>query len=98
MPSPVVLAVQFAAKGPAIRRMANGRMIDSVTALVTFPVDVWFSGKRVFDAHLDFGSRKIERITLDPFGRFPDRDIADNVWPRDSTASAANARTGRRQP
>jgi hypothetical protein len=27
-----------------------------------------------------FGGRKIEKITLDPSGRFPDRDPKDNVW------------------
>jgi hypothetical protein len=31
---------------------------------------------------LDFGPRAIEKITFDPFGRFPDRNPADNVWPR----------------
>jgi hypothetical protein len=24
----------------------------------------------------------VEQVTLDPRGRFPDRDPADNVWPR----------------
>ena len=27
-----------------------------------------------------FGGRKIEKITLDPGGRFPDKDAKDNVW------------------
>jgi hypothetical protein len=44
-------------------------------------VDVWFGGSRTFTAELDFGGRAIERITLDPYGRFPDRTPADNVWP-----------------
>jgi hypothetical protein len=82
MPSPVVLEVKFAPKGPPIKRMANSRMTDSVTAVVTYPVDVWFAGSRTFKATLDFGARTIEKITLDPFGRFPDRDTTDNVWPR----------------
>jgi hypothetical protein len=43
---------------------------------------VWFNGSRTFKADLDFGGRKIAKITLDPFGRFPDRDTNDNVWPR----------------
>jgi hypothetical protein len=43
---------------------------------------VWFNGSRTFVADLQFGGRKIEKITLDPFGRFPDRNTADNVWPR----------------
>ena len=99
MPSPVVLAVQFASKGPAIRAMANSRMIDSVTALVSYPVDVWFGGSKSFKAELNFGGRKIAKLTLDPFGRFPDRDVNDNVWPRDLTAvPAAGGRRGRGGP
>ena len=82
MPSPVVLQVRFAAQGPAIRPMPNSRMIDSVTAVVTYPVDVWFAGSKTFRAELDFGGRAIERITLDPGRRFPDRVTTDNVWPR----------------
>jgi hypothetical protein len=89
MPSPVVLAVQFAATGSKVRPMKNSTMRDSVTAIVTYPVDVWFSGNRTFAATLDFGGRKIEKITLDPDGRFPDRDVSDNVWPK----SAATAQT-----
>jgi hypothetical protein len=83
MPSPIVLRVQFALTGPAIKKMPNGTLIDSVTAVVTYPVDVWFTGRRTFAAALNFGGRKIVKIELDPQGRFPDRDTADNVWPRD---------------
>jgi hypothetical protein len=82
MPSPVVLAVRFKASGPAIRPMRNAVMQDSVTAIVTFPVDIWFAGSRTFAAELTFGGRAIEKITLDPGCRFPDRDPSDNVWPR----------------
>ena len=82
MPSPVVLRVKFAPTGPAIRPMKNGIMTDSVTATVTWPVDVWFDGRRTFNAELTFGGRKIESVTFDPDCRFPDRDPADNVWPR----------------
>jgi hypothetical protein len=82
MPSPVVLRVEFASNGPAIRPMANAKMIDANTYEVTYPVDVWFNGSRTYDAVLDFGARTIMKITLDPHGRFPDRDTADNVWPR----------------
>jgi hypothetical protein len=81
MPSPVVLKVQFAATGPAVKPMANSVMADGVTAVATYPVDVWFGGSRTFTAPLDFGGRRIEGITLDPGCRFPDRDPADNVWP-----------------
>jgi hypothetical protein len=82
MPSPVVLQVKFAASGAAIRPMQNVRMVDSVTAIVTYPVDVWFAGSKTFRAELDFGGRPIEQIQLDPGGRFPDRNVADNRWPR----------------
>ncbi|MEX2284834.1 MAG: M1 family metallopeptidase [Gemmatimonadota bacterium] len=82
MPSPVVLRVKFAGTGPAIRAMPNSRMIDATTYDVTWPVDVWFSGNRTFEAVLDFGGRAIEKVTLDPRWRFPDRNPADNTWPR----------------
>ena len=87
MPSPVVLGVRFAPTGPPIRMMRNSRMVDSATAVVTWPVDVWFTGSRTFQADLDFGGRAIDRITFDPFGRFPDRDPGDNVWPRAADAA-----------
>ena len=80
MPSPVVLRVQFAPSGPPIESMSNAEMTDDATAIVTWPVDVWFGGSRTFDAELDFGPRAIQRITLDPAGRFPDRDPSDNEW------------------
>src|SRR5690606_38458994 len=82
MPSPVVLRVDFAPAGPAIRMMPNSTRLDENSAVVTWPVDVWFTGSRTFMADLDFGGRIIESVTLDPFGRYPDRNIADNVWPR----------------
>jgi hypothetical protein len=82
MPSPVVLRVTFAPTGPAIRPMKNAVMRDSITADVTWPVDVWFTGSRTFAAHLMFGGRRIEKVMLDPECRFPDRDPNDNVWPR----------------
>ena len=68
--------------------MANARMVDDTTAIVTWPVDVWFNGSRTFEAVLDFGGRAVTTITLDPGCRFPDRDPGDNVWPR-GTAPAA---------
>ena len=88
MPSPVVLKVRFAATGPAIKPMANATMVDDRTALATWPVDVWFNGSRTFKAVLDFGPRTIETIQLDPGCRFPDRDPADNVWPKPASAAA----------
>jgi aminopeptidase N len=82
MPSPVVLQVEFEPTGTPIKVMANARMTGDATAIVTWPVDVWFNGSRTFDGVLDFGGRKITKITLDPMRRFPDRDPADNVWPK----------------
>lgn len=82
MPAPVVLKVEFEEKGSAIKKIPNATMIDGTTAEVTWPVTVWFDGSRTFEAVLDFGDREIKKITLDPHGRFPDKDTADNVWPR----------------
>jgi hypothetical protein len=82
MPSPVVLRVQFAVDGPPLKLMPNARMQDTTTAIVTWPADVWFNGSRTFDAVLDFGGRTITSVVLDPMGRFPDRNAADNAWPR----------------
>ena len=85
MPSPVVLRVRFAADGPAIKPMANSK-VEGNSALVTWPVDVWFNGSRTFQAVLDFGGRAITSIQLDPSCRFPDRDPSDNVWPKTEAA------------
>src|SRR5436190_252135 len=97
MPSPVVLKVEFAADGPAIKPMTNAKMLDDKTATVTWPVDVWFLGSRTFQAPLDFGGRAITKITLDPGCRFPDRDPADNVWPKAAATDAAAAPAGGRR-
>jgi hypothetical protein len=88
MPSPVVLRVRFADTGPAIKPMANAK-IDGNSALVTWPVDVWFNGSRTFQAVLDFGGRTIQSIQLDPACRFPDRDANDNVWPKSPAPAGA---------
>jgi hypothetical protein len=85
MPSPVVLKVRLADDGPAVKPASNAKMLDATTALVTYPVDVWFDGKRRFTATLDFG-RPIMSITLDPECRFPDREPADNAWPKTAGA------------
>ncbi|MCA2985553.1 MAG: M1 family peptidase, partial [Gemmatimonas sp.] len=82
MPAPIVLDVKFAATGPAIRPMKNAVMLDATTARVTVPVDVWFDGRRQHTVELVFGGRRIEMVTLDAQGRFPDRVPADNRWPR----------------
>ncbi len=80
MPSPVVLKVEFADGSEKIKVMPNAKMTDDKTVIVRWNEDVWFNGDRDFQAVLDFGKRKISQITLDPFGRFPDSDIKDNVW------------------
>jgi len=94
MPSPVVLKVLFAPSGPPIRPMPNARMLDDSTAIVTWPVDVWFDGSRTVQADLDFGARPIQKIILDPRCRFPDGDVTDNMWPRDTAFAAAQAAGG----
>lgn len=80
--SPVVLRVHFAETGAPIVPMSNSRMLNAMTVIVTYPMDVWFGGSKTFEANLNFGGRAIRQITLDPFRRFPDRDTRDNVWPR----------------
>ena len=88
MPSPVVLRVTLADQGGPIKPMANAT-VSGNSALVTFPVDVWFNGSRTYRAVLDFG-RPITRIQLDPACRFPDRDATDNVWPRPAASAAGS--------
>ena len=82
MPSPVILEVRLAADGPPPGTIPNAEMVDERTVRFTWAVDVWFDGSRTFEAVLDLGGRTVERVTLDPDGRFPDRDPGDNVWPR----------------
>jgi hypothetical protein len=73
-------------------------MVDDLTADITWPVDVWYSGSRTFEAVLDFGGRAIEKITLDPRGRFPDRDPGDNTWPRQPAPAGGRRGGGGAQP
>jgi hypothetical protein len=107
MPSPVVLKVVFVPAGLPIRPVPNEKIADTViavdggqtmaakTAIVTWPVDVWFRGSRTFKADFSFGGQ-IVRIVLDPFCRFPDRNPSDNVWPRSTSTPAQQAgRAGR---
>ena len=82
MPSPVVLKVEFEAEGPAIKAVPNSKKIDDTTYEITWPVSVWFSGSRTFNAEMNVGERKIKKITFDPHGRFPDSNPVDNVWPK----------------
>ncbi len=80
MPSPVVLKIEFADGNEKIKSIPNAKMIDDKTAIVKWNEDVWFTGDRDFQATLDFGKRTIKKITLDPFGRFPDSNPQDNIW------------------
>jgi len=82
MPSPVVLKVEFETEGQALKKVDNAKMVDANTAIVTWPVSVWFDGSRTFKATMNFGERKIKKITLDPYGRFPDANVTDNTWPK----------------
>jgi len=70
-------------------------MVDANTAIVSYPVAVWFPGSRSFNAVLDFGGRAISKITLDPAARFPDRDARDNVWPRQPQPAPRTGASGR---
>jgi hypothetical protein len=83
MPSPVVLKVEFAKGGKALNSLPNMRFIDDDTAIIIFPMDVWFGGNRDFKTDLDV-NRQINKITLDPAGRFPDNDPSDNIWTREA--------------
>ena len=82
MPSPVVLDVVFADREQNVRQIANGKLLDDGVQRLTWPVDVWFGGARTFEIRLDCRVEQIERLTLDPRGRFPDADKSDNTWPR----------------
>ncbi len=80
MPSPIVLKVEFEEEGPLIPSMPNAMMISENSAIVSWPVDVWFDGSREIELALSFGDRVVTKITLDPDGRFPDSNPDDNVW------------------
>jgi hypothetical protein len=67
MPAPVVLKVTFK---------------DKTEQTFTFPVDVWFSGSKTYKAVLDLKGKAFDKILLDPGARFPDRNVANNSWPR----------------
>lgn len=80
MPSPIVLKVKFEEEGPLIPSMPNAMMISENSAIVSWPVDIWFDGSREIELALSFGDRVVTKITLDPDGRFPDSNPDDNVW------------------
>jgi hypothetical protein len=88
MPSPVVLKVTVASAGPTVKWPKNAVPVDSTTAVLTWPVDVWFSGARRFMATVDVGGRPVTAVELDPARRFPDSNPADNRWSAPSSADA----------
>jgi hypothetical protein len=73
-------------------------MLDATTARVTVPVDVWFDGRREHVVELVFGGRRIEKVTLDAQGRFPDRVPADNSWSAESGVGGAGIGRSRSTP
>ena len=87
----VNLATAPGEKGHWIRTRRE-LVVDANTAIVTYPVDVWFGGSKTFRADLDFGGRSVLKVMLDPSCRFPDHDPSDNVWPRSAAPAAAPAR------
>jgi hypothetical protein len=89
MAAPVILLVEFSDTIPAVVHTGDTMVQQGVSTSqrYTFPVEVWFAGARTFQARIDTGGRRIARITLDPDGRIPDSDPADNVWPRSHPGS-----------
>ncbi|MEC7583206.1 MAG: M1 family metallopeptidase [Planctomycetota bacterium] len=86
MPSPVVLKVEFVEDAQVTEQLGkadNVELQEDGSAIVRWPVDVWFGGDRSFAAKVPCRWEDIEKVTLDPAGRFPDRDASDNVWPRE---------------
>ncbi|MCA8971362.1 MAG: M1 family metallopeptidase [Planctomycetes bacterium] len=81
MPSPVVLKFEFGADTSSMKLPENAKRLDEKTIVVTWPVDVWFDGRRTFEARFDHGSAELTRVVFDPQRRFPDRNPSDNFWP-----------------
>jgi len=76
MPAPVILKIEFApgdgaARSPtAPRPLAPGSTgtiswLDANTAIVSYPVEVWFGGSRTFVANVNFASSQIARVALE---------------------------------
>lgn len=82
MPAPIVLRVAFDPAGPAAVLPAGAVRREDGTVDVVTPVAVWFDGRREHTVPLRFGGAVVTAVTLDPAGRFPDRERADNVWSR----------------
>ncbi|HKN68146.1 MAG TPA: M1 family metallopeptidase, partial [Gemmatimonadaceae bacterium] len=53
---------------------------DGTRSTVTLPVEMWNLGQR-FDYRVP-GSKRVQRVELDPRQAMPDIDRSNNVWPR----------------
>lgn len=82
MPSPVVLDVLLSDREQGGVSIQDAALMTDGTQRVTYGAHVWFDGSNTFDVVLPCSIDRIERLTLDPRGRFPDSDKSDNVWPR----------------
>ena len=83
MPSPITRLVHLQSLGAVLKLSHNLRMIGDSTAIATWPASVWYSGATTFRATIYFGDSRIQSAMLAPYGRYPDVDASDNVWPRD---------------
>jgi hypothetical protein len=82
MPSPIVLRVDFDPAGAEPNLPSGAIALDGAAAEITVPVEVWFDGRREHTVTLPFGKAKVTKVTLDPGGRFPDKERGDNAWVR----------------
>ena len=81
MPSPVVVDVTFR-QPRGVGGVVGAEALGPQKLRVTRPVDVWFDGGRVYELRLPAKLADLDRLELDPRGRFPDGLRGDNVWPR----------------
>ena len=81
MPSPVVLRVELV-EGAELGDVEGASVVreDDGAYEVRWPVEVWFDGRRTFEAALPCARGELVSVTFDPHGRFPDSDASDNVW------------------
>ncbi len=64
---------------PLMRPLIAALAIGTIATAAAFTFD---RSAEATTTQLNFGGRKIEKLTLDPGGRFPDRDASDNQCPR----------------
>ena len=84
----VVLADSAGVESRIVLRNAGGipmpvelalQLDDGSTARLRLPAEVWFHGGR-YDAIVP-GPRKVNRVTIDPDGAYPDARRENNQWP-----------------